>query len=82
MTIIVSFKSGKNNAWFNGVQVVTNEGTTWTATNTTTLNIGSSYDGLNNHDGRITRFGSWPVALSTTQIYDLMNHWKKLSSEA
>ena len=81
MTIIVSFKSGKNNAWFNGVQVVTNEGTTWTATNTTTLNIGSSYDGLNNHDGRITRFASFPVALNQTQVFDLLNSWANTESE-
>jgi hypothetical protein len=80
--IVASCKNGKSNLWLNGVRIIIDAATAWAPGDPATLYIGTNAFVAAYHDGRITRFASWPIALTTTQIYDLMNHWKKLSSEA
>lgn len=81
MTVVASLKSGKNNAWFNGNRLLVNDATAWPVTNPAVLSIGSSYDTFNNHDGRITRFASYPQALTSLQVYDLLAQWQARASE-
>lgn len=81
MVIVASFKSGKNNVWFNGIRLLTDDATAWGVANPATLYLGCAYDTLNNHDGRITRFASWPFALNPMQAMDLQIQWLLKASE-
>jgi hypothetical protein len=79
---VVSGKSGKSNFWLNGVRLLTDEATVWTAKNALTLTIGATAGLVSNFDGRITRFAAFPQALTTLQVYDLLTNWQMRASEA
>jgi len=81
-TVVASCKSGKSNLWLNGVQIITNAVTAWAPGDPATLYIGTNAFVAAFHDGRITRFASWPQALTTIQIFDLLALWQKTASEA
>jgi hypothetical protein len=79
--LVVSGKSGKTNVWLNEGLIASDAATAWAAINPTTLYVGERWSGINLFDGRITRFASWPPALTMIQAYDLMALWQKTASE-
>jgi hypothetical protein len=80
--IAISSTSGKTNAWVNETRVMTDAATAWVVGDPTTLYIGSSNIPGSYTDGRITRFASYPQALTALQVYDLLTNWQMRASEA
>jgi hypothetical protein len=81
-TIIVSAKSGKINVWLNDGRVGVDVASAWAPGNPAACYVGSSFVPSLYHDGRITRFASFPQALTTLQVYDLLTNWQMRASEA
>ena len=81
-TLFVSLKSGKNNAWLNDGWILQNNAVAWAAGDPATFYLGISNGGALPHPGTMGRFASWPQALTTVQIFDLLALWQKIASEA
>ena len=77
--LIVSGKSGKNNVWLNGVRILTDNAVAWTKRDPATTRIGGIPGAA--YTGNFTRFASWPQALTTLQVHDLLQLWQKTASE-
>jgi hypothetical protein len=79
--LMVSGKTGKSNAWLNEGRIMTDNATAWAAGDPATLWLGSDFAVGSRFPGNITRFASWPQALTMIQVYDLMALWQKTASE-
>jgi hypothetical protein len=80
-TFVVSGKTGKNNVWLNGVRVLADNATAWSAGDPATLWIGSTNGPGTYQDARVTRFASYPQALTGLQVMDLLSRWQATASE-
>ncbi len=80
-TIVVSAKTGKNNVWMNGVRVLADDGTLWSAVTTSKLYLAVDNGLATAFDGRILRVSSWPQALTSLQVYDHLSRWQRTESD-
>jgi hypothetical protein len=80
-TLVVSSKSGKWNVWLNDGRIVTDNVTAWTQGDPAICLIGCQVGVTTPHDGRITRFQSFPLALNPMQVADLLLRWQRMGRE-
>jgi hypothetical protein len=78
--LVTSLKSGKNNAWLNGGRILADNVTSWTPSAITALYLG--YYPVTYYTGNITRFASFPLALTQIQAMDITNSWRRTASES
>jgi len=78
-TLVVSGKTGKNNIWLNEQRILVDNAVAWAKTDPVVLHLASMPGAA--YTGNFTRFASWPQALTTVQIFDLLALWQKQASE-
>jgi len=78
-TLVVSGKTGKNNIWLNEQRILVDNAVAWAKTDPVVLHLASMPGAA--YTGNFTRFASWPQALTTVQIFDLLALWQKTASE-
>lgn len=69
--LVVSGTSGNTSAWLNGVQILANDTTAWTAKDPANIVIGAAWDYGRFFNGQINSFRVWQRALTPLQIADL-----------
>lgn len=69
--IVMTGKTGENNLWLNGVQLVENGSVAWTAKDPSELFIGTAYNFSIKNNGRMASFQVWQSILTPLQIMDL-----------
>jgi hypothetical protein len=72
--VMASTSSGDTSAWLNGTQILTNDGTSWTASSPTDLFVGALFNGSIFFDGTIHSLKIFNTQLTDQEAEDYSNN--------